>query len=50
VLRIEDGVVKQKGTLDKKIDLPFSVKGAVEATPDGRSACTRSPSRAWACP
>jgi len=36
VLRIEDGVVKQKGTLDKKIDLPFSVKGAVEATPDGK--------------
>jgi hypothetical protein len=36
VLRVEDGVVKQKGKLDKKIDLPFSVKGAVEATPDGK--------------
>jgi hypothetical protein len=36
VLRVEDGVVKQKGKLDKKIDLPFSVKGGVEATPDGK--------------
>lgn len=36
VVRVEDGVVKQKGTLDKKIDLPFSVKAAVEATPDGK--------------
>lgn len=36
VLKVEDGLVKQKGKLDKKIDLPFSVKGAVEATPDGK--------------
>jgi hypothetical protein len=35
-ITVEDGVVKQKGTLDKKIDLPFKMKGAVEATPDGR--------------
>ena len=35
-ITVEDGVVKQKGTLDKKIDLPFKVKGMVEATPDGR--------------
>jgi hypothetical protein len=36
VLRVEDGLVKQKGKLDNKIDLPFSVKGAVSATPDGK--------------
>jgi len=36
VIRVEDGLVKQKGKLDKKIDLPFSVKGAVSATPDGK--------------
>ena len=35
-IKVEDGVLKQKGTLDKKIDLPFNVKGAVEATPDGK--------------
>jgi hypothetical protein len=29
-------MVKQKGKLDKKIDLPFSVKAAVEPTPDGK--------------
>ena len=35
-ITVEDGLVKQKGTLDKKIDLPFKVKGTVEATPDGK--------------
>jgi len=35
-ITVEDGVLKQKGTLDKKIDIPFSTKGAVEATPDGK--------------
>jgi hypothetical protein len=33
---LEDGLIKQKGKLDKKIDIPFKVKGAVEATPDGK--------------
>jgi hypothetical protein len=33
---IEDGLVRQKGKLDKAIDIPFKVKGAVEATPDGK--------------
>src|SRR4029077_13161497 len=33
---VEDGLLKQKGVLDKGIDIPFRVKGAVEATPDGR--------------
>jgi hypothetical protein len=33
---VEDGLVKQKGKLDKKIDIPFKVKGSVEATPDGK--------------
>lgn len=36
VLKVEDGMVKQKGKLDKKIDLPFSVKAVVEPTPDGK--------------
>ena len=36
VLRVEDGMVKQKGKLDKKVDLPFSVKAVVEPTPDGK--------------
>ena len=35
-IRVEDGVIKQKGVLDKAIDIPFDVKGAVEATPDGK--------------
>jgi hypothetical protein len=34
-ITVEDGVLKQKGTLDKKIDIP-SAAGAVEATPDGK--------------
>jgi hypothetical protein len=33
---VEDGLIKQKGKLDKKIDIPFKVKGSVEATPDGK--------------
>jgi hypothetical protein len=33
---LEDGLVKQKGKLDKAIDIPFKVDGAVEATPDGK--------------
>jgi hypothetical protein len=36
VLKVEDGMVKQKGKLDKKIDIPFSVKAVVEPTPDGK--------------
>jgi hypothetical protein len=35
-ITLEDGLVKQKGTLDKKIDIPFKTKGTVEATPDGK--------------
>ena len=35
-LKLEDGMLKQKGVLDKKIDLPFNTKGAVEPTPDGK--------------
>ncbi|PYQ55471.1 MAG: hypothetical protein DMF78_01875 [Acidobacteria bacterium] len=35
-IRIEDGVLKEKGKLDKKVDIPFKVKGAVSVTPDGR--------------
>jgi hypothetical protein len=31
-ITVEDGVLKQK----EKIDIPFSVKGAVEPTPDGK--------------
>ena len=35
-ITLEDGLIKQKGTLDKKIDIPFKTKGTVEATPDGK--------------
>jgi hypothetical protein len=35
-LKLEDGLLRQKGVLDKKIDLPFKTKGAVEPTPDGK--------------
>jgi hypothetical protein len=35
-IKVEDGMVKQKGKLDKKIDIPFKVKGAVDVTPDGK--------------
>ena len=32
----KDGNLRQRGTIDKAIDLPFSAKSGVEATPDGR--------------
>jgi hypothetical protein len=38
-LRVEiddEGNLRQRGTLDKAIDLPFSAKSGVEPTPDGR--------------
>ena len=35
-ITIEDGLLKQKGKLDKAIDIPFKTKGTVEATPDGK--------------
>ncbi len=35
-IKVEDGLVKEKGKLDKKIDIPFKVKGAVDVTPDGK--------------
>ena len=35
-LKLEDGLLRQQGVLDKKIDLPFKTKGAVEPTPDGK--------------
>jgi hypothetical protein len=33
---VKEGRLQQKGKLDKAIDIPFKVKGAVEATPDGK--------------
>jgi hypothetical protein len=33
---VADGLVKQKGKLDKAIDIPFKTKGTVEATADGK--------------
>jgi hypothetical protein len=35
-ITVEDGLVKQKGKLDKAIDIPFKTKGTVEATADGK--------------
>ena len=35
-ITIEDGLVEQKGKLDKAIDIPFKTKGTVEATADGK--------------
>ena len=35
-ITVADGLIKQKGKLDKKIDIPFKTKGTVEATPDGK--------------
>ena len=35
-ITIEEGLIKQKGKLDKAIDIPFKTKGTVEATPDGK--------------
>jgi hypothetical protein len=35
-ITMEEGMIKQKGKLDKKIDIPFKTKGTVEATPDGK--------------
>ena len=32
----ESGNLKQKGTIDKAVDIPFNVKAGVEATPDGK--------------
>src|SRR5262245_19552632 len=31
-----DGTLRQKGTIDKAIDIPFNVKGAIGITPDGK--------------
>ncbi len=33
---LEEGMVKQQGKLDKKIDIPFKTRGTVDATPDGK--------------
>jgi hypothetical protein len=35
-ITVEDGLLKQKGKLDKAIDIPFKTKGTVEATADGK--------------
>ena len=35
-LAIEDGTLRQKGTIDKAIAIPFNAKGAVGVTPDGK--------------
>ena len=35
-LTIEDGTLRQKGTIDKAIDIPFNSRGTVGLTPDGR--------------
>jgi hypothetical protein len=35
-ITVEDGLLKQKGKLDKTIDIPFKTKGTVEATADGK--------------
>jgi hypothetical protein len=35
-ITIEDGLLKQKGKLDKAIDIPFKTKGTVEASADGK--------------
>ena len=35
-ITVEDGLLKQKGKLDKKIDIPFKTKGTVDVTPDGK--------------
>jgi hypothetical protein len=35
-LSIEDGTLRQKGTIDKTIDVPFSARSEVGVTPDGR--------------
>lgn len=32
----EDGTLRQKGVIDKAVNIPFSVKAGVEATPDGK--------------
>lgn len=35
-ITVEDGLVKQKGKLDKAINIPFKTQGTVEATADGK--------------
>jgi hypothetical protein len=35
-VKIEGGLLKQQGKLDKAIDIPFKTKGTVEATADGK--------------
>jgi hypothetical protein len=35
-LSIEDGVLRERGTIDKAIDIPFKAKGGLSVTPDGR--------------
>ena len=35
-ITVEQGLLKQKGKLDKAIDIPFKTRGTVEATADGK--------------
>jgi hypothetical protein len=46
----DEGRLVQKGEIDKGIDIPFKVKGAVEATPDGRIRVHASSVRGFGLP
>ena len=35
-----DGTLRQKGVIDKAVNIPFTVKSGIEATPDGRLRVT----------
>jgi hypothetical protein len=49
-LSIEDGVMKQKGVIDSAINIPFTSKSTVAATPDGRIRITTKSVKGFGIP
>ena len=46
----EDGTMRQKGAIDKGIDIPFSAKSSVSVTPDGRIRVSTSSVKGFGVP
>jgi hypothetical protein len=49
-LSTDEGRLVQKGEIDKKLDIPFKVKGELSATPDGRIRIHAGSVRAFGLP
>jgi hypothetical protein len=49
-LTIADGTLRQKGVIDKAIDIPFDMKSVVSVTPDGRIRVTATSVKGFGVP